>query len=189
VDFFGNSCIKNITGKIQDSEGNQCVDLKGEWDQFIEGTWLAEKKTEVIWRLPEDNFTNDQYHFPKFAVGLNNLDERLENILPPTDSRLRHDRRKLEAFEYDNSTRMKKIMEERQRADKKRRIELGEEWVPQWFHKIPDEDGGHTWVYSGDYWEQRDQKIKNLEDGLDVGDLLNGGNAKNTASDFKSYVF
>jgi hypothetical protein len=192
--FFSNSAVKNIQGNIKDSEGNVFVDLRGDWDTFLEANWLQETKDseknkhEVIWRLNDDNFIGGLYNFSKYASGLNNLDERLENILPPTDSRLRHDRRKLESLDYDNATRLKKILEERQRADKKRRVELGEEWVPQWFHKIPDEDGGHTWVYYGDYWDQREQKIKIFEEGKDTSDLLNGGNAKNTASDFKSYV-
>jgi len=43
------------------------------------------------------------------------------------------------------------------------------------------------WVYSGDYWEQREKKINNLKEGEDYSDLLNGGNAKNTATDFRSY--
>jgi len=185
--FFGNSAIKNIQGIIRDSEENEIIELKGEWDSYIEANWLnntkdSEKnKNETLWRITEDNFLGGLYNFTKFAAGLNYLDERLENILPPTDSRLRHDRRKLEGLEYDVATRMKKMLEERQRADKKTRVEAGQEWVPQWFHKIPDEDGGHTWVYSGDYWDQREQKIKNMEEGIDTSELLNGGNAKKYA--------
>jgi len=194
--FFSNSSVKQITGTISDSENKAFIELRGEWDTFLEATWIEDTKdseknrAEVLWRISEDNFVNDpnNYNFTKFASNLSYLDERIENILPPTDSRLRLDRRKLETLDYDTATQLKKLMEERQRADKKRRIEAGDEWIPQWFNKIPDEDGGHTWVYSGDYWDQRETKSKKLEEGVDVGELLNGGNARGTASDFKSYV-
>jgi len=194
--FFSNSAVKQVSGSIFDSTNKAFIEVKGEWDTFLEATWIEDtkdsekNKIEVLWRVTEDNFLNDpnNYNFTKFASNLNYLDERTENILPPTDSRLRLDRRKLETLDYDSSTKLKKMMEERQRADKKRRIEAGEEWVPQWFHKIPDEDGGNTWVYCGDYWDQRESKSKKLEEGNDVGELLNGGNARGTASDYKSYV-
>jgi hypothetical protein len=169
------------------------IQISGDWDQFVEATWLEETKdsekdrNEVLWRLSEDNFTPDKYNLTKFAASLNNIDDKLKEILPPTDSRLRQDRIKVEEFEFDCATKMKKMLEERQRSDKKSRASNGEEWVPQWFHKIPDEDGGHTWVYCGDYWDQREKKVENIEEGNDVSDLLDGGNAKNTAADFRSY--
>jgi len=104
---------------------------------------------------------------------------------------LRPDRKKVELSEFDVANKMKKMLEERQRSDKKKRTSDGEDWAPQWFHKIPDEDGGHTWVYCGNYWEQRKEKIEKILEGDDMSEceLLNGGNAKNTASDFKSYDF
>jgi len=37
------------------------------------------------------------------------------------------------------------------------------EWIPTFFHKIPDEDGGNIWVYSGDYWEKRELKEKKIK--------------------------
>jgi len=78
-------------------------------------------------------------------------------------------------------------MEERQRQDKKRRESNNEEWVPTFFSKNPEEDGSYIWVYSGDYWEQREKKILGMKEGEDVSELLNGGNAIGTACDFKSY--
>jgi len=133
------------------------------------------------------NFINDKYSLTKFASSLNDFDENID-VLPCTDSRLRPDKQQLELGELDNATKIKKIMEERQRSDRKRREENEEEWIPSFFHKIPDEEeGDYTWVYCGDYWEQRENKIKNLEEGLDISDLLNGGNAINTAANFRSY--
>jgi len=191
--FFGHSCIKKIEGEIKDKDDNVIIQINGEWDQYVEATWLQDTRnfekdtTETLWRLSEDNFTNCKYNFTKFAASLNNMDETLEKILPPTDSRLRLDRAKVERGEYDSATKIKKMLEEKQRSDKKSRAANDEEWVPQWFHKIPDEDGGHTWVYCGDYWDQREKKINNMQEGENIDDLLDGGNAKNTAADFRNY--
>jgi len=87
----------------------------------------------------------------------------------------------------ENRARTKKMMEERQRRDRKTREQNGEEWEPTHFHKNPEEDGGHIWVYSGDYWEQREKKLEKLREGEDVSELLNGGNSKSMACDFLSY--
>jgi len=43
------------------------------------------------------------------------------------------------------------------------------------------------WVYSGDYWEQREKKLEKLKGGVTTGKLLNGGKARGTSSDFCSY--
>jgi flagellum-specific peptidoglycan hydrolase FlgJ len=191
--FFGNTCIKKIEGAIKDKDDNIVLQFNGEWDQYVEATWHQDTKdfekdtTETLWRLSDDNFINDKYNLTIFAANLSNMDERLEKILPPTDSRLRMDRKKVEQGEFDSATKLKKLMEERQRSDKKSRSAEGDEWIPQWFHKIPDEDGGHTWVYCGDYWDQREKKINNIQEDLDTDELLNGGNAKGTAADFRSY--
>jgi len=82
---------------------------------------------------------------------------------------------------------MQKMMEERQRQEKKARESSGEEWVPTFFNKIDDEQSGFLWVYSGDYWEQREKKKEKLKKEEDTEDLLNGGHSKNTATDFRSY--
>jgi hypothetical protein len=193
--FFGNGPEYKVEGVVLDKDGNPIIEINGRWDEFIEATWLEETRgyekdaKEEIWRIYPDNFINDRYTLTKFASSLNDFEGDLQ-ILPPTDSRLRPDKIQLQLGDIDNATRVKKVMEERQRADRKRREEYEEEWVPSFFHKIPDEDeGGFTWVYCGDYWEQRDKKINNLEEGEDVDELLSGGNAIDTAADFRSYDF
>jgi len=191
--FFSNSVEYKVEGFIKNSEGDICVELTGRWDQYLEGTWLVDTKdsekgkTEELWRIFDNNFFNNKLHLSKFAASLIELDEEVKAILPPTDSRLRLDILQLVSGEPDIATKNKKMMEERQRQDKKKREQDDVEWVPSFFHRIPDEDGGHMWVYCGDYWEQREKKIKTLKSGEDVSDLLNGGNAKGTSGDFKSY--
>jgi len=61
------------------------------------------------------------------------------------------------------------------------------EWEPVWFKLVDDDDRGQLWQYQGNYWEQKDLKLQELENGNNADELLNGGNASNTAADFKSY--
>jgi len=124
--FFGNSCDYKIEGSITDSEDNLRIQLSGRWDEFVEATWLDETRdspkdrTDVIWRIFSDNFIMDEYGLTKYAASLNDLDELTEQLIPPTDSRLRLDRMCLQNGEVDRATRLKKVIEERQRADKKK---------------------------------------------------------------------
>jgi hypothetical protein len=190
--FFGNSVNYKIEGNIQDSDGNICVELSGCWNEYLEGNWLIETKdseqdkTEEIWRIYENNFINDKYHLSRYAKQLIELGD-LINLLPPTDSRRRLDILQLLGEDPDKASKLKKMIEERQRKDRKSREQNGEEWVPTFFHKNPEEDGGYIWVYCGDYWDQRENKLEKIKEGGDVSDLLNGGNSKGTASDFQSY--
>jgi len=190
--FFSSSVDYKLEGSIRDSDGNLCVELEGNWDEYFQGTWCVDTKetskdsTKELWRVYESNFINDKYHFSKFTKRLIEVESK-KDILPPTDTRLRLDIIQLQNENPEQASRYKKMMEERQRQEKKRRETNGEEWVPTYFHKNPEEDGSFIWVYSGDYWEQREQKQLKLEAGEDVSDTLNGGNSKDTASDFKSY--
>jgi len=190
--FFGNSVTYNVDGNVKDSEGNICIELNGRWDEFLEGTWLIETKdseqdkTEDIWRIYENNFVNDKYHLSRYAKGLIKMGDVID-LLPPTDSRRRLDILQLLEGDHEKASKLKKMMEERQRRDRKTREQNGDEWEPTHFHKNPEEDGGHIWVYCGDYWEQREKKLEKLNEGEDVSDLLNGGNSKGTSCDFLSY--
>jgi len=123
--FFGNGVDCRVEGFIQNSEGERCVELTGSWDEYLQGTWLVETKdTEVdktveLWRIQELNFINDKYHLSRFAATLIELDDELRSILPPTDSRLRLDKEQLVIGDLDTATKCKKMMEERQRQEKK----------------------------------------------------------------------
>jgi len=187
--FFGGVDYR-LDGTICDTDGNICVELEGRWDQYLKGTWLVDTKEsekgkiEELWRVYDYNFINDKYHLSKFAASLIELSDELKSLLPPTDSRLRLDKEKLVSGDIESATKIKKIMEERQRQEKKNRES---EWIPTFFHQIPDENGGHMWVYSGDYWEQREKKLEKLKGGVTTGKLLNGGKARGTSSDFCSY--
>jgi hypothetical protein len=59
--------------------------------------------------------------------------EDMKKLVLPTDSRRRLDLTYVLAGQPDTATACKKIMEERQRQDRKKRG--GDEWKPVWFKK------------------------------------------------------
>ena len=62
------------------------------------------------------------YHFTKFAIELNEMEEGIA----PTDSRLRPDQRLMEEGKWDDANRVKVELEEKQRAVRRRREALAE---------------------------------------------------------------
>lgn len=186
-----------VEGYVYDEEGNQCVKIEGRWDEYVDGTWLIDTKdtkkgeTKRLWQIPQDNFLGPPYNFSRFAATLNDCDEYMQELLPPTDSRRRLDRLFLEREETDIASKYKKIMEERQRQDKKK---LKGVWKPVWFKEIQEHAEDKTvkpktvWVYSGNYWEQRAKKEELLRQGkdFDVKDEYTEA-IKDFACDFSSY--
>jgi len=107
----------DVSGFIETAEGEKCVKLEGKWDKYITATWLIpDGKNEVgtkktIWEIPEDHMVSGkyaQYNFTKFTASLNELDDTLEEILPPTDSRFRIDRLSLDKGNTAKASKYKK---------------------------------------------------------------------------------
>jgi len=139
-----------------------------------------------LWQS-ENNFIGDAYNFSQFAASLNECED-MQDILPPTDSRRRLDRHFLERGDTDAATHWKRTMEDRQRQDKKKNPHR----KPNWFKEIVEntEDTSKPkklWIYCGDYWEQRSQKIEAVRQGKDASDLLYPAEARGYACDFSSY--
>jgi hypothetical protein len=88
------------------------------------------------------------------------LNDFLRAILPPTDSRLRKDRYALEKGDAKTAAIEKHIIEEKQRAERKLREKNGEQWFPKYFQKGIDSDGQEYYKYIGNYWEERDRKVR-----------------------------
>jgi len=188
--FFG-SVNHQVTGHIERPSGRKVVTLEGEWNNYLNATWIKSGEEKNIWTVPENNIAHPKYLYTPFTEKLIQMDETLQNILPPTDSRLRCDRLLVEKNEFSSATRVKRMMEERQRQDRKEREELGEEWVPSYFHSIPDENGGEpNWVYFGDYWEERELKAQLVGDGNveEAKQYLTGKNSINFACNFTKYT-
>jgi len=197
VKYFSKKCSffqsvdLSIDGWVKDNNGDIVVNLEGKWNESLRAHWLGDTedsekdRNEEIWRVYENNVTDDKFKLTKFASKLNDFED--EDHLPPTDSRLRLDRKFLQEGDVYRATQYKKILEERQRADKKKREEENKEWETTWFEEVSDEEGGKIWVFKGDYWDQREKKIERVKNGLEYDDLLDGGKSKDTASDFRSY--
>jgi len=126
------------------------------------------------------------YNFTNFTATLNQLDDSLEEILPPTDSRIRIDRLNLDRGNVPKASKYKKMLEDRQRADRAKRTE---KWQPVWFEERSDEthEDGKMWIYSGNYWEKRAEKEALIKAGKNPGDLLVAPQIKGLAVDFTSY--
>ncbi len=88
------------------------------------------------------------------------LREPEASTLPPTDSRLRGDRRSLEFDDLTTAGKEKHRLEEEQRAKRKLRESKGETYVPKYFTSTNDATWGHRWVYIGNYWEEREKRIQ-----------------------------
>eukprot|EP01130_Rhizamoeba_saxonica_P002304 TRINITY_DN12135_c0_g1_i1.p1 TRINITY_DN12135_c0_g1~~TRINITY_DN12135_c0_g1_i1.p1 ORF type:complete len:445 (-),score=116.26 TRINITY_DN12135_c0_g1_i1:56-1390(-) len=185
--MFKTGPVYAIEGTIKDARGNDRIALQGRWDTFLEATWLHDTadtsagESQTLWRV-NDTGMGGRYNLSEFANGLNTIHD--ERLLAPTDSRLRCDRRLLEKGDWRTATRIKRVMENKQRVDRKVRAEQGDTWQPVWFHEIPDEEGGHIWVYCGDYWEQKQEKLEQLENGEECENTLYPDYIKNLACDF-----
>ncbi|KAM2467955.1 hypothetical protein FF1_009680 [Malus domestica] len=139
-----------MTGKWNESMSYQPCDAEGE---PLPGTELKE-----VWRVA-DVPQNDSFQYTHFAHKINSFDSAPKKLLA-SDSRLRPDRFALEQGDLSKAGFEKSSLEERQRAEKKNRLEKGHEFTPRWFDKT-DEVFKTTWDnmevyrYNGKYTEHR----------------------------------
>jgi len=155
-----------ITGEVHDKDKNLRAIINGKWNDHFSVTKVDThgKKGEpvVLWKKPVDNEPN-KWKWPKFLFELTALDDELESILPPSDSRLRSDLRALASLDMKAAAKEKNKIEDRQRLKRKERELNGVKWTPMYFKKLPDEKFEHKWEYVGNYWEEREQRIKERE--------------------------
>jgi len=156
-----------VTGCVKDSNDKTCLYISGKWSESMSVKWLYDNGREsrdtsvVVWRRPPNNAIG-KYKLTEFAASLLDLDDQYVPVLPVSDSRLRPDRRALERGDMTEAGQAKHRLEEKQRAEKK--IRKNEEWSPRWFKQIPEENGqALIWVYCGDYWDQRQEKVEVIE--------------------------
>jgi len=179
-----------VEGYIEDRQGKKLVKLEGRWDEYMEAKWLEDtlgnKKGTVkkLWFF--ENPVRDSINFSAYTRSLNDFDRSMEEILLPSDARRRLDRRFLEFGDANTATGWKKIMEDRQRVDRKAK----KGWHPLWFKRdesFEGPDGKGLFVYCGDYWEQRAKKIEAYQKGQDYLQYLRPPQLNGLACDFSSY--
>jgi len=152
-----------LAGDIVDKDGRVRLRLKGKWNEVIYAIKVDSEGKEsnpiVLWKKPLKQPDN-KWGWPKFVENLNTMSDSYKDILPPTDSRLRGDRFYLEKDDLEMAGSEKHRLEEKQRAEKKERELNQEEWQPKYFKKVEDPDHGHVYQYIGQYWEDREERIK-----------------------------
>jgi hypothetical protein len=119
--WFGDN-RRSVSGSIFDSRGNLRIMLVGKWNSYLCAKNIDDKgkKSEeeyFLWqKVPEE--CDNKFKLPPFTRNeLCKLDKKYERILPPTDSRLRSDRRALEEGDLTLAGAEKYKIEERQRAE------------------------------------------------------------------------
>lgn len=88
---------------------------------------------------------------------LNERNDTIMKLLPPTDSRLRPDMQLLEAGNLDEAGHEKERLEEKQRAARKeRRKKKAEEWDPRWFKQVSFNPltKKEDWEFTQEYWKR-----------------------------------
>ncbi|CAH8275706.1 unnamed protein product [Arabidopsis lyrata] len=159
-----------VNGFVEDVAGQKAATIFGKWDDslyYVAGDGISKSKVSdpasnasLLWKRtkPPPNVT--RYNLTSFAITLNELTPGLQEILPPTDSRLRPDQRHLENGEYEKANLEKQRLERRQRMSRQLQ-ESG--WRPRWFERQGESE---TFKYTGGYWEARGHR--NWDDCPDI---------------------
>ncbi|XP_015913961.1 oxysterol-binding protein-related protein 1 [Parasteatoda tepidariorum] len=117
---------------------------------------LDDLPTTLLWEVdPRPECSSDYYNFTSYAMALNELTDEMKPKLPPTDSRLRPDIRKLEEGDIDGAAFEKNRLEEKQRETRKQRKKDKTTWTPVLFESKPHPYAKEeSWSFKGDYWER-----------------------------------
>eukprot|EP01132_Coremiostelium_polycephalum_P000805 gene805-1001_t len=165
--FEGSS--KKISGEILDSNGKVRYLVTGKWNEAIILTKLDSNGVKMsdftIWKKEIDPAEKEnKWKHGTFIQSLNDLPADYEKILPITDSRLRSDRRYLQAQDNKLANREKNRIEEMERAKRKERDSSGKTWNPVYFKKVLDKQFGYRWLFNGQYWRERETRVNAFEE-------------------------
>ncbi|ESQ55101.1 hypothetical protein EUTSA_v10024514mg [Eutrema salsugineum] len=159
-----------VNGFVEDLSGKKAATVFGKWDDslyYVAGDGVSKTKVSdpssnasLLWKRTKPPHNVTRYNLTSFAITLNELTPGLQEILPPTDSRLRPDQRHLENGEYEKANLEKQRLERRQRMSRQLQ-ESG--WRPRWFEKQGESE---TFKYTGGYWEARGHR--NWDDCPDI---------------------
>lgn len=159
--FGGASSRNHVVGTMYDANGSEIATFKGKWDEQF-ARQIDKEHLQVLWEAaPMPPNSTKYYGFTNFAMSLNEVTPDVQNILPPTDSRLRPDQRALEDGDVESAENLKAQLEGRQRERRKALEDAGGTYTPQWFHLNPKK-GEHDpeYIYGGatsdsDYFQKR----------------------------------
>nr|XP_057923605.1 oxysterol-binding protein-related protein 1-like isoform X2 [Doryrhamphus excisus] len=140
-----------------DEEAEEMPPPEAETVQVIPGS-------ELIWKItPRPDNSAKFYAFSTFAMQLNELDKRVDGVLPSTDSRLRPDIRAMENGDIDVASSEKKRLEEKQRMARKHRSKSTDEWKTRWFQQGPNpHTKAQDWLCLKGYWDRKYSQLPDI---------------------------
>jgi hypothetical protein len=95
------------------------------------------------------------HHFTEFAVELNEM----EPNIPPTDSRLRPDQRLMEEGKWEEANQEKIVLEDKQRARRRKMETECLEYRPSWFTKGEDDyTNEQIYMFNWEYWNCKNKQ-------------------------------
>ncbi|XP_056276820.1 oxysterol-binding protein-related protein 1 isoform X2 [Pseudoliparis swirei] len=120
--------------------------------------------SELIWRItPRPDNSARFYAFSTFAMHLNEQDESMEGVTPPTDSRFRPDICAMENGDIDLASSEKKRLEEKQRMARKNRTKSPNDWKTRWFQQGQNpHNKAQDWLYLNGYWERNFTQLPDI---------------------------
>lgn len=129
--------------------------LDGDWKHELNVKDKDTLKLDSISKIdPPPEKYKYMYGFRQFSINLNHLTSEQTSQIAPTDSRFRPDQRAYENGDVELAASEKHRLEELQRARRRLRKELNEEYKPKWFALEIDEDiGEEIYKYKGGYFE------------------------------------
>ncbi|ESZ90553.1 hypothetical protein SBOR_9060 [Sclerotinia borealis F-4128] len=188
------SSAYHITGRVNDANGQTRFSLGGRWNSKIYARFtpgyeatVEEPKSGSSHRRGSVNDPSQAFlvweanprpigipfNLTPFVLTFNDINDNIRPWLPPTDSRLRPDQRAMEDGEYDLAATEKNRLEEKQRARRREREQVGEAFVPRWFEKSKCPiTGEEFWAFNDKYWNER-EKAATGEAWTDVEDIFN----------------
>ena len=148
--------IKDIDGNVKGKlEGN----LKSHFD-IIYTKYDGKETKKTLWK-PEiqnesESVQESRYYFSSFGQNLNNDDVNLLKSLPRTDCRLRPDMRFLEKQMYDEDTKEREILEDKQRKRLDELVKQKRTYQPIYFQEsYYDITGELVFLFNGNYWKDK----------------------------------
>uniref|UniRef100_A0A8C2X5X3 Oxysterol-binding protein n=1 Tax=Cyclopterus lumpus TaxID=8103 RepID=A0A8C2X5X3_CYCLU len=120
--------------------------------------------SRLLWRIaPRPANSTEMYSFTSFAMQLNELRVEMEGALPHTDCRRRPDIRAMENGDIDLAGEEKKRLEDKQRAGRKNRCRLDEEWETRWFQQGQNpHTSTQDWIFSSGYWDRKYSQLPDI---------------------------
>lgn len=176
--YFSREKPRKVTGVVTDQNEAAKWVITGTWDTQMEVAQVlqvdesskrpvfATGPKRLLWKrvLPPPG-AEKMYFFTQLAIQLNEPDPEVA----PTDARNRPDQREMENGNWDEANRLKVLLEEKQRAKRKKMeaeadacLKKGEEppvHAPMWFERQKDEITGEQIFKSNDkYWKCKENQ-------------------------------